>query len=112
MFRQLRIQVLPMVILLVLCLPAGADSGEQRGKIREVNLQQGWVVIDSHRLKLTPNTAIRNLAIGAHDPHALQVGRPVFFTSNPQHELLTVRIYPDNPGRLRGLDEASVELLQ
>lgn len=85
---------LAITLVLALSLPAAANEPERYGVIRETNLQKHWVTIDTRRLIITPRTEIRNLAIGANNPRALQTGRPVLFNANAQHELLEIWIYP------------------
>lgn len=92
--------------------PADDEAPLQRGIIRQVNLPQGWVVIDTRRLLITARTRIHNLAIGSNSTSALQTGRPVQFSANREHELLTIRIYPIDPEQRARLGDTSVETLQ
>lgn len=91
---------------------ADDDIPLQSGIIRQVNLPQGWVVINTRRLLVTARTRIRNLAVGSDNPSALQAGRPVQFSANREHELLTIRVYPIDPEQRARLGDTSVETLQ
>ena len=86
---------------------------QQKGIIRDVNLNQNWVTINTRRLTLTRHTQIRNLATGgSHSRYALQEGRPVKFTANREHELVSITIYPVDPVQRARLGDDSVETLQ
>ena len=112
MYRQFGITLTVIIVSMLLCLPALADTPQQRGTIRDVNLQQGWVVIDTRRLMISAGTEIRNFAIGGHNQRALQKGRPVLFTANKNREMETIWIYPQNPGQNSTIDAATIELMQ
>lgn len=91
-----------MLGLWALSAPAFADAPEKRGVIRQVNLKQGWVVIDTQRLMLTEKTKIRNLAVGGNNRRALKENFPVRFSIRENFELERIWVYPTDPAA-RGL---------
>jgi hypothetical protein len=99
-------------LLLALSLPAlAAGEPAQWGKIQEVNPRESWVIIDTQRLLITPQTKIRNLDTAGDSVRALRKGQLVRFTPGPQHGLLTLWIYPSDPQQLKKLGVTDLETL-
>jgi hypothetical protein len=91
-----------VAVICSMAIPAFADAPPQRGVIRQVDLRQGWVVIDTQRLFITDNTRIRNLAVGGNNRRALKVDFPVRFRKGENFELESIWVYPTDP-EARGL---------
>lgn len=86
-----------MLSLWAFSTAAFADAPENRGVIRQVNLEQGWIVIDTQRVMLTAKTKIRNLALGGSHRGALKVNTPVRFSTGEGFELERIWLYPTDP---------------
>jgi hypothetical protein len=83
----------------LLSLPAQGAVTEKRGVIRDVNLDQGWVTIDTRRFRFTIPLIVHNLAMGGDQPGALQIDRPVRFSVNRHNELAEIWVYPSDPAQ-------------
>jgi hypothetical protein len=86
-----------LMLLILLCPVSSLAQPSQSGIIRDTALRENWIIIDSHRLLITPQTVIKNFTIGSNSPSALQKGRFVYFNASPQHELVEIWVYKENP---------------
>ena len=99
-----------LTIVFVLTASAEASEPQRYGILREINLLQSWVIIDSRRLLVTSQTQIRNLPSGGDFLRALKPGQPVLYDTTPQHELLQLWAYPiDIQQRKKLLGEEFIE---